>query len=135
MLAREYVFVSTDANTRTGKRGKGGGVASIKMLGVYGRDVLNVNGNLYLGFAEDDKLAPPLTTLFWTPKRGVSYTFQSDNHSKGQTRLGYILTKQVDLRLIHVVKVRRPPLEALESDDNLAYAKVRFPCRSERSRR
>ena len=41
--AREYVFVLTDANA--------------KVLGAYGRDVLNENGKLVLGFAEDNKLA------------------------------------------------------------------------------
>ena len=91
------------------------------MLCVYGRDVLNVNGSLLLGFAEDNKLAH-LATLFWTPKRCVSYTFLSANHSKGKICLDYILTKKVDHRLIRYVKVRRPPLEAPESDDNLAYA-------------
>ena len=33
VLAREYVFVLTDANTRTGKRGEGGGEADSKVLG------------------------------------------------------------------------------------------------------
>ena len=39
--AREYVFVLTDANTRTGKRGEGGGETDSKTLGAYGRDKLN----------------------------------------------------------------------------------------------
>ena len=38
--AREYVFVITDANARTGKRGEGGGEAASKVLGAYGRDKL-----------------------------------------------------------------------------------------------
>ena len=33
--AREYVFVLTNANARTGKIGEGGGEADIKMLGAY----------------------------------------------------------------------------------------------------
>ena len=90
--AREYVFVLTDANARTGKRGEGGGEADSKVLGAYGRDKLNENGKLLLGFAEDNKLAL-LNTFFCTPKSGVSYTFQSANRSKGQARLDYILTK------------------------------------------
>ena len=53
--ARKYVFVLTDANTRTGKRDEGGGEADSKVLGVYGRDVLNENGKLLLSFAEDKK--------------------------------------------------------------------------------
>ena len=134
MPALENIFVLRDANTRAGKRGEGGGVAGRKVFGVYGRDVLSVNGKLLLGFAEDNSLAL-LTTLFWITKSGVSYTFQSANRSKGQARLDYILTRKVDHRLVRFVKVRRLHLEASESDDTLAYAKVRFPCRSARSRR
>ena len=46
--AREYVFVLTAANTRTGKRGEGGGETDIKALGAYGRGKLNENGKLLL---------------------------------------------------------------------------------------
>ena len=97
--AREYVFVLTDANARTGKRDEGGGEADSKVLGAYGRDKPNENGKLLLGFAEDNKLAL-LNTLFCTPKSGVSYTFQSANRRKGQAHLDYILTKQAGRRLI-----------------------------------
>ena len=90
--AREYVFVLTDANAKTGKRGEGGGGADSKALGAYGRDKPNENGKLLLGFAEDNKLAL-LNTFFCTPKSCVSYTFQSANRSKGHARLDYILTK------------------------------------------
>ena len=132
--AREYVFVSAVANTRTGKRGEGGGVTDSKVLGAYGRDVLNENGKLLLGCAEDSKLAL-LNTFFCTPKSSVSYTFQSANRSKGQVCLEYIQTKQADRRLIRCVNVRRPLLEAPESDHNLVYAKVRIPRRSVPNRR
>ena len=71
--AREYVFVLTDANVRTGKRGEGGEAGS-KVLGAYGRDKLNENGKVLLGFAENNKLAL-LNTLFCILKSGVSYTF------------------------------------------------------------
>ena len=104
------------------------------MLGAYGRKKLNENGKLLLGFAEDNKLAL-LNTFFCTPQSGVSYTFQSANRSKGQARLDYILTKQADRQLIRCVNVRRPPLEAPESDHNLVYAKVRIPRRSAPNRR
>ena len=100
------------------------------MLGAYGRDVLNENGKLLLAFAEDTKLTL-LNTFFCTPKSGGSYTFQSANRSKGQARLDYILTKQADHRLIHCVS----PLEALETDHNLVYARVRVPRRSTPNRR
>ena len=99
------------------------------MLGAYGRDKLNENGLLLLGFAEDNKLAL-LNTSFCTPKSGVSYTFQSANRSKEQTRLGFILTKQANRGLIRYVNVRRPPLETPESDRNPVYAKVHIPRRS-----
>ena len=49
--AREHVFVLTDANARTGKRGEGSGEIDSKALGAYGRDVLNRNGKLLLSFA------------------------------------------------------------------------------------
>ena len=132
--AREYVFVLTDANARTGKRGGCGGETDSEVLGAYGPDKLNENGKLLLGFAEDNKIAL-LNTLFCTPKSGVFYTSQSTSRSKGQARLDYILTKQEDRRLIGCVNVRRPPLEALESDHNLVYAKVRIPRRSASNRR
>ena len=80
--AQEQVFVLTDANARTGKRGEGGGETDSKVFGAYGRDMLNENGKLLLGFTEDNKLAL-LNTLFCTPKSGMSYTFQSANRSKG----------------------------------------------------
>ena len=76
---REYVFVSTDAMARTGKRGEGGGAAARKMLGTYGRNVFNENGKLLLDFAEEHKFALFLKTFFSTPKSGLTYTFQSAN--------------------------------------------------------
>ena len=97
--SREHVIVLTDANARTGKRGERGGETDSKVLGTYGRDVLNENGKLLLRFAEDNRL-PLLNTFFSTPKRGVSYTFQSANRGKGQARLDYILTMQGDCRLV-----------------------------------
>ena len=95
MPAREYVLVLKDANASTGKGGEGGREADSKVLRAYGRKMLNENGKLLLGFAEDNKLAL-LNTSFCTPKRGASYTFQCANHSKRQARLNYILTKQAD---------------------------------------
>ena len=132
--ARKYVFVLTDTNARTGKRGEGGGEADSKVLGAYGRDKLNENGKLQLGFGEDNKVAL-LNTLFCTPKSDVSYTFQSASRNKGQARLDHILTNHGDRRLIRCVNVRRPPLEAPESDHNLVYVKVRIPRMSAPNRR
>ena len=99
------------------------------MLGAYGRDKLNENGKLLLGFAEHNKLAL-LNIFFCATKSGASYTFQSANGSKGQARLEYTLTKQAGRRLI-----RWPPLEAPEPDHNLVYAKFRIPRRSAPNRR
>ena len=104
------------------------------MSGAYDQDKLNENGKLLPSFAKDNKLALR-NTFFCTPKSGVSYTFQSAIRSKGQARLYYILTKQADRRLIRCVNVRWPSLEALESDYNLVYAKVRIPRRSAPNRR
>ena len=132
--AREYFFVLTDANARTGASGEGGREADSKVLGAYGRVMLNKNGKLLLGFAEDNKLVL-LSTLFCTPEFGVSYTIQSANRSEERARLDYILTKQADCRLIRCVNIRRPPLEAPESDHNLAYAKVPIPRRFAPNRR
>ena len=87
---RKYVFVSTDANARTRKRGEGGGEARNMVLGAYGRHVLNENSKLLLGFVEDNKLALQ-NNSFCTPKSGMSYTSQSSNRSKGQAHLHYIL--------------------------------------------
>ena len=97
--AREYVFVLTEANARTGKISEGGGEEDIKILGADDRDVLKKKHNLLLDFAEDDELTL-LDMLFCTLKSGVSYTFQSANRSNGQARLDYILTKQVDRRRV-----------------------------------
>ena len=95
----------------------------------FSQDMLNENGKLLLGFAEDNKLAL-LNTFFFTPEIGVSYTFQSVNCSEEQACLDYILAKQADRRLICCVNVRRPPLKAPESDYNLVYKRVRIPRRS-----
>ena len=67
---QEYVFVLTDANARTGKRSVEGREADSGVLGTYGGDVLNKNGKLLLGFAENSKLAL-LHTFGCTPKRAV----------------------------------------------------------------
>ena len=103
-------------------------------MGADSRDMLHENGKPLLSFAEDNKIAL-LNTLFCTPRSGVSYTFQSADRSKGHARLDYILTKQADSRLIRCINLRRPPLEAPESDHNLVYAKVRIPRRSAPNRR
>ena len=71
----EQLFVLMDANARTGRREKGGvGSKDNKILGAYGRDILNDNGELLLSFANNHDLAI-LNTFYKTPKGGVSHAF------------------------------------------------------------
>ena len=112
-----------DANARTGKRQSE--CADSKVLGKYGRDELNDNGERLLLHAAGNKLVL-LKTFFATPNRGVSYTFQSANSGKGQPRLDYILTRQVDQRLVRNITVRRTPRERHKSDQNLVIASIRL---------
>ena len=72
----EQLFVLMDANARTGRREKGQvGSKDRKILGVYGRDTLNDNGELLLlSFANNHDLAL-VNTFFSTPKGGISHTF------------------------------------------------------------
>ena len=55
----EQLFVVLmDTNARTGRREKGGvGSKDSKILGAYGRDTLNDNGELLLSFANNHDLA------------------------------------------------------------------------------
>ena len=61
-----------DANARTGMRGIEW--TDSKVLGAYGRDELNDNGQRHLTHATDNKLALR-NTYYATPARGISYTF------------------------------------------------------------
>ena len=115
-----FSLTRTPGRSRTGKRGEGGGETDGKVLGAYGRDVLNENGKLLLGFAEDNKLGL-LNTFFSTPKRGVSFTFQSANRGKGQARLDYILTKQADRRLVRALMSDPPPLWSHRNRTTISY--------------
>ena len=90
--AREYVFVLTDANARTGRRGGGGGETDSKVLGACDRDKLNENGKLLLGFAEDNKLAL-LNTFFCTPKSGVLQPQSSIFHEHNRLFEAYLTPK------------------------------------------
>ena len=104
---------------------RGIGWIDSKVLGAYGRDDLNDNGKRLLTHATDNKLAL-LNTYDATPVRGISYTFQSPNQEKAQYRLDYILTRQVDRRLVRDVTVRTPPRENAESDHNLVIGHIRL---------
>ncbi|CAN0537411.1 unnamed protein product, partial [Laminaria digitata] len=50
----------------------------------------------------------------------------SPNTGKGQCRLDYILTRQVDRRLVRNMTVRRPPEDRHESDHNLVVWTIRL---------
>ena len=68
--------------------------------------------------ATDNKLAL-LNTYYVTPARSISYTFQSPNRGTAQYRSFYILTRQVDRRLVRNVTVWTPPRDNGEPDLNL----------------
>ena len=122
--SRDHLLVLMDANARTGMRGIGW--TDSKVLGAYGRDELNDNGKRLLTHATDNKLAL-LNTYYSTPARGISYTFKSPDRGKAQYRLDYILTRQVDRRLVRNVTVRTPPREnALGSNHNLVIGNTRL---------
>lgn len=84
-----------DANTRTGKRREGGSKGGNKVVGAGGRYILNGNGERLLTLAGGQSLAL-LCAFFRTPKRGVSYPFQSPNASKAHYCLNYCITQRKD---------------------------------------
>ena len=101
----EQLFVLMDANARTGRREKGQvGSKDSKILGAYGRDTLNDNGELLLSFANNHDLAL-VNTFFSTPKGGVSHTF----NGRGKKRIDYILTRQRDRKFVRNVTVHPQP--------------------------
>ena len=72
----EQLFVLMDANARTGKRGEGGvGCKDNEVLGTYGRNTLNDNGERLLTFADNHGLAL-INTFFSTRKSSTSRTFK-----------------------------------------------------------
>ena len=78
--------------------------------------------------------APPphvvegIVVLSMSPARGISYTFHTPNQRKAQYKIGYMLTRQVDRRLVHHVTVRAPTRENADSDHNLEFGNVRLLC-------
>ena len=103
--SRDHLLVLMDANARTGMGGIGW--TESKVLGAYGRSELNDNGEQLLIHATDNKLAL-LNTHYATPARGISYAFQSPNRGKAQYRLDYILTRQLDRRLVRICHCADP---------------------------
>ena len=127
---KECLFVLMDANARTGKRVEGGGEDSGKVLGAYGRDVLNENGKRLLNFAANNKLA--LTNTFFSAcKGGISHTHNGIGSRNDCKRIDYILTRQAHRPRVHDVKVhpQPPPPAKADSDHNIVYAKVQLRSR------
>ena len=72
---REQLFVLMDAYARTGRREKRGVESKDnKIVGAYGRDILNDNGQLLLSFANNHDLAL-VNKFLSTPKGSISHTF------------------------------------------------------------
>ena len=127
----EQLFVLMDANARTGRRGKGqAGSKDSKILGAYGRDTLNDNGELLLSFANNHDLAL-VNTFFSTPKGGVSHTF----NGRGKKRIDYILTRQRDRKFVRNVTVHPQPSFFPISDHNIVSAPVKLLGHFARNRR
>lgn len=122
---RECLFVLMDANARTGQR-LGCDDNENRVLGAYGRDLINDNGKRLLSFATNCKLA--LTnTFFSTRKGGISHTHNGTGPND-RKRIDYILTRQVHRTRVHDVKVvpQPPPPAKADSDHNIVHMKVRL---------
>ena len=127
----EQLFVLMDANARTGRREKGQvGSKDSKILGTYGRDTLNDNGELLLSFANNHDLAL-VNTFFSTPKGGVSHTL----NGRGKKRIDYILTRQRDRKFVRNITVHPQPSFLSISDHNIVSAPVKLLGHFARNRR
>ena len=127
----EQLFVLMDANARTGRREKGQvGSKDSKIVGAYGRDTLNDNGELLLSFANNRDLA--LVNMFFsTPKGGVSHCF----NGRGKKRIDYIITRQRDRKLVRNVTVHPQSSFLPISDHNIVSAPVKLLDHFARNRR
>ena len=101
-----------------------------KILGVYGRDTLNDNGELLLSFANNHDLAL-VNTFLSTPKGGVSHTF----NGQGKKRIDCILTRQRDRKLVRNVTVHPQPSFLPISDHKIVSAPVKLLGHFSRNRR
>ena len=118
----EQLFVLMDANARTRRREKRQvGSKDSKILGAYGRDTLNDNGELLLSFASKHDLALVIT-FFSTSKGSVSHTF----NVRGKKRIDYILTRQLDHKPVRNVMVHPQPSFLPISDRNIMSAPVKL---------
>ena len=111
-----------DANARTGWKGKGRpGSEVIKVLGAYGRDALNDNGERLVSFSANNRFAL-LNTFFSTVKNSTSYTF----NVLGKIRNDEILTRQRDRNLVQDVTLHPQPSFLPISDHNVITAHVKL---------
>ena len=126
----EQLFVLMDANARAGRRGGGKlGSEECKVLGAYGRDNLNDNGERLLSFSANHELAL-LNTFFSTAKNAISHTF----NGRGKKRIDYILTRQRDRKFVRDVTVHPQPSFLPISDHNIVTAHVKLLGRFARNR-
>ena len=126
----EQLFVLMDANARTGRRGGGKlGSEECKVLGAYGRDTLNDNGERLLSFSANHELAL-LNTFFSTAKNAISHTF----NGRGKKCIDYILTRQRDRKFVRDVTVHPQPPFLPISDHNIVTAHVKLLGRFARNR-
>ena len=70
---KDQLFVLMDANACTGKSDRGGSLEYAHVLGPYGRDVLNDNGEHLVRAAADAGMTIA-NTFFSTPKGGQQAT-------------------------------------------------------------
>ena len=130
VLEHEQLFVLMDTNARTGRRGGGKlGSEEFKVLGAYGRDNLNDNGERLLLLSANHELAL-LNTFFSTAKNAISHTF----NRRGKKRIDYILTRQRDGKLVRDVTVHPQPSFLPISYHNIVTAHVKLLDRFARNR-
>ena len=68
-----FVLMNADVRAERGEKKQAGSTDS-KIIGAYGRDTLNCNGELLLFFLNNRDLTL-VNTFFTTPKCSVSHTF------------------------------------------------------------
>ena len=97
----QQLFVLMDANARTGRKG-GGGLVSVerKVLGAYGRDTLNGNGDRLLSITNNHGLAL-FKSFFSTAKKAISHYVRR----RGKQKNDYIFTRQRGRNVVQDVTV------------------------------
>ena len=117
-------------HARDGEEGGGLGSKHCGVLGAYGRDTRNDNGERLLTFASNHDLAL-VNTFFSTRKYGISHTFNGMGNKK---RIDFILTRQRDRKLVRNVVTHPQPAFLPISDHNAVVAHVKLLGRFARNR-